>query len=347
MKYDPILLNTRPVASKPFTGKSVSLSVLADGLAVVTFDAADSRVNLLSAETMQELSEIVNKLELGTYICMVDELGCGLRFESATPVHKRIRGAVFVSGKPDNFIAGADIKEIVKAQSQPSELAFKGCQDGKELFARISRLPFPTVAAIHGRCLGGGAELTLACSKRLASDSKLTVIGLPEVGLGVLPGWGGTVRAPKLVGFAAAAALMLNPLKPWPARKAWRKGLVSELVAEDMLFDRACQVALGSQTREYKPSFLQRATRAAGDSVAGRMIITAAAAVLVRLSMGRDFPAPGTAFAVMNATFEKGEQKAFELESAAFARLCRTNACKKSVQKFLDYQKAKKAAKSS
>ena len=320
MKYDPIL---NLDSTQLFAGKAVSLSKLTDcALAVVKFDLAESRVNLLSSEVMAELAQVLSLLE--------QDAG-------------KFKGAVFVSGKPDNFIAGADIKEILKARQLSPEVALSGCQDGKALLARISALPFATVAAIHGRCLGGGCELTLACSERIASDSKKTVLGLPEVGLGVLPGWGGTVRAPLLVGFAPALTLILNPLAPWSSRKAYKRGLVSEVVSEDRLFDRACELALGAKARPHKPSLIQRLSRKILDSKPARFVVGGLAASLLELKLGKNYPAPRTAVLVMNAAFELPESNALRLESSMFSLLCHSDACGKSVQKFLDYQKAKKA----
>lgn len=303
-------------------GKVVALSAFGKDhdLAVVTFDDCESRVNLLSSSVMSELESVISELE----------------------IPGRYKGVIFRSGKSNCFIAGADIKEILKARSQPAEVAFSGCQDGKALLARISALPIKTVAAIHGRCLGGGAELAMACDERIASDSDSTVIGLPEVGLGVLPGWGGTVRASKMLGFTAALPLIMNPLKPWSARKAWRRGLVSEVVAEHELFQRAITIALGGKSHVCKKPPLQHFLRAIGDSRISRSVVSKVSGLAIKVMTRGKMPAPQAALAVMNAAFEMPEDKALELESRTFAELCHTPACGKCVQRFLDYQQAKK-----
>src|SRR5690606_32209544 len=106
-----------------------------------------------------------------------------------------LKGLVITSAKADNFIAGADINEIRKLQKQPQLECYKASQLGKEVFGRIERLSVVVVAAINGICLGGGTELVLACDYRIASDK--AKIGLPEVKLGLIPGWGGCVRLPR------------------------------------------------------------------------------------------------------------------------------------------------------
>lgn len=306
-------------------GQSVGLSVLENKVAVVTFDAAGSKVNLLSSSVMAELSAIVDRLE----------------------VSGAFSGVVFRSGKSNVFIAGADISEIEMARTLPSEVAFKGCQDGKKLLNRIRALPFKKVAAIHGRCLGGGAELTLVCNERIASDSEMTVIGLPEVGLGVLPGWGGTIRATKMIGFANALPLILNPLKPFSAKRAWRTGLVSEVVSEDKLFARAVEVASvdfdPKKVKRYKPSLVENLTRFLTDSAPGRFIVAKIATKRVTKETGGKYPAPYRAIGVMQAALSQSAFKAYELESRTFAELCHTPECGECVKMFREHQAKKKS----
>lgn len=222
-------------------GAALSLSLRDNGIAVIRFDLEGSKVNKLSTSVMNE-------------------------FESALDLLAQldgVRGLVIISGKKDIFFAGADLEEVVKIQTMSPTVAFEATEYGKAVFAKIEKLPFPTVAAIHGKCLGGGTELALACSHRVATNSRETKIGLPEVGLGFVPGWGGTVRLPKLVGVESALELILAPLKTWDAEKAWRTGLFSELVSEEQLFDRACAIALGAKPKSFRPSLKSRARRTA------------------------------------------------------------------------------------
>lgn len=222
-------------------GKALTLSLLDNGLAVIKFDLEGSKLNKLSTSVMNE-------------------------FESALDLLAQIdgvRGLVIVSGKKDIFFAGADLEEVVQIQTMSPTVAFQATERGKAVFAKLEKLPFRTVAAIQGKCLGGGTELALACSHRVASDDRETRIGLPEVGLGFIPGWGGMVRLPKLIGVQSALELILAPLKTWDANKAWRSGLVSELVAPEQLFDRACAIALGAKPKSYRQPLKTRATRVA------------------------------------------------------------------------------------
>ncbi|MFN8900647.1 MAG: enoyl-CoA hydratase-related protein, partial [Lysobacteraceae bacterium] len=146
-----------------------------DGIVVLTLDRADQNVNALSRGVLDELASLVERLAI-----------------------EKPKGVVFISGKKAGFIPGADIKgfEAIHARGE----TFDWIRSGQLLFDRISKLPFPTVAAIHGHCMGGGTELSLACRYRVASSADNTRIGLPEVKLGIYPGGGGSVRAPKLLG---------------------------------------------------------------------------------------------------------------------------------------------------
>ncbi len=109
---------------------------------------------------------------------------------------------VFQSGKESGFLAGADVSAIADIES--ASHAMRLIEDGQMLFQRIEWLPMPTIAVIHGPCLGGGLELTLACNYRVARDNSSTKIGLPEIKLGLIPGWGGTQRLPRVVGLTNA-----------------------------------------------------------------------------------------------------------------------------------------------
>lgn len=303
-------------------GNCVSLGELPQDIAVITFDQADSKVNLLSSAVMAELSDA---------LAQVEKPG-------------RYRALIIRSTKPNVFIAGADIKEIQSARTMPQEVALQGCEDGKKLLARIEALPIRTVAIIDGRCLGGGTELALACNERIASGNDSTVIGLPEVALGVLPGWGGCVRSGKMVGFAAALPLVLNPTKPWSARRAWQAGLVSEVISSERLLSRAVEVALGARVKRYRQPLKQRLLRSITDTKLARMIICKVVSFGIRKAPVDNQLAARSALAVMNAAFDVEPFKALRLESETFAKLCHTDQCGKCVQKFVEFQASKKKA---
>lgn len=302
-------------------GKAVSLGVIAEReIAVITFDQVDSKVNLLSSAVMAELSNIVDTLEMAS---------------------SNFRGLIITSGKPNVFIAGADIKEILSARSLPQEVAFEGCQNGKKLLDRIKALPYRKIAAVNGRCLGGGMEVALHCTEIVATGSDHTVFGLPEVGLGVLPGWGGTILAPRKVGFLAAMPLILQPLKPWSARRAWQEGLVAEVVAEENLMKRAVEIALGARIKRYRQPASVRVTRAITNFAPVRFVISKIAGIGIKKAPKENRLAASSALKVMNLAFGS-LHKGYRAESETFAKLCHTEQCGQCVQKFLDYQASKK-----
>lgn len=307
-----------------FTGKSITLRVDAYAVASVIFNSSASRVNLLSTAVLEELELALTEIEQSRNLC----------------------GVVFCSDKADSFIVGADINEIVTAQGLPSELAFNASEHGKRVFARIAQLPIRTVAAINGRCLGGGTELALACKYRIISDSENSVIGLPEVGLGVLPGWGGTVRSCKMLGLIPALQLVLNPLKPWSAKKAWRLQLVTEVVPASLLIKRAKNICLGAPLRAYKPSLKEKLLRGLSESKLGRFIVKRQAIAKIKKETGGKYPAVFEALKVIFAALEIPQKEAMRLESETFARLLKTPESAQLVQAFLEYQRAKKGSAS-
>jgi len=185
-----------------------------DGLAVITIDVPEESQNVLKMEFIEELEPVIDQVKSDS----------------------SIKGLIIRSGKAGSFIAGADITMFGKANT--AEDAEKLSTDGHRIFNKIENLNKPVVAAIHGTCLGGGVELSLACSGRVASDSPKTRLGLPEVQLGVLPGGGGTQRLPRLVGIAPSLDMMLTGKQLFP-KQAKKLGLVDEVVPEANLMKAA------------------------------------------------------------------------------------------------------------
>lgn len=177
--------------------------------AILVFDREDSVANIFDSKTLAELSECLDELIVQT----------------------DVTGLLIRSAKPTIFIAGADLKELSTARE---EKLTRLIATGQTLFNRIADLPYPTVAAIHGACVGGGYELALACDWRIASNAPETKIGLPETQLGILPAWGGTTRLPELLGLQDALPIILTG-KIYPAAAAKHKGLVDETVPEEHL----------------------------------------------------------------------------------------------------------------
>ncbi|SEL68284.1 3-hydroxyacyl-CoA dehydrogenase / enoyl-CoA hydratase / 3-hydroxybutyryl-CoA epimerase [Stigmatella aurantiaca] len=196
-----------------------------DGVAVFTFDLPDSAVNTLSPETGLAFDALLTRAEQAP----------------------EVKAVVFISGKKDNFVAGAKIDFLQKIKT--AEEAATVARNAQKGFDRLDAFPKPVVAAIHGSCLGGGLEWALACDYRLITDSPKTVLGLPEVQLGLLPGGGGTQRLPALIGVQAALDLILTGKHVKPS-KAKRLGLVDEVVPVSLLrslaLRRARELAAGT-----------------------------------------------------------------------------------------------------
>ena len=181
-----------------------------DGIARVSIDRRDKPVNALSRQVMEGLRDLIAQIK-------------------ADP---SVRGVVFQSAKPGVFIAGADITEFEGLTD--TNAALEVSKFGQDIFLKLEEIGVPTVALISGACLGGGLEFALACTYRIADDAEKTRIGLPEVQLGLLPGWGGTVRLPELIGLIDALPLILSgqQLGGFQARS---KGIVHETVPTEAL----------------------------------------------------------------------------------------------------------------
>jgi len=186
----------------------------AEGILWLHMDQKDSSTNVLCVSVLEELEEILNDIESGNLPS----------------------GVIFISDKKNGFIAGADIKEFTVIDS--IDQATKHVQRGQHIMDRIAGLKCPTVALIKGFCMGGGFELALACKYRIAEDGPSTRMSLPEVQLGIHPGFGGTVRLPRLIGAPAAMDIMLTG-KPINARKAKKLGMIDYAVPDRQLISAA------------------------------------------------------------------------------------------------------------
>jgi 3-hydroxyacyl-CoA dehydrogenase/enoyl-CoA hydratase/3-hydroxybutyryl-CoA epimerase len=196
------------------------LEVDADGIAWATLDKAGESTNSLSSAVMNELGQILDQLQV------------------YPP-----KGLIFRSGKAAGFIAGADIQEFT--QLDTAEKGHELVARGWHLFNRLAAVPYPTLALVRGHCLGGGLELALACRYLLAVDEPGTKMGLPEVMLGIFPGWGGMLRLPQRIGPQAALDLMLTG-KSIDAKKAKRLGLADECVPPRVMDSAARQLVLSN-----------------------------------------------------------------------------------------------------
>ena len=208
------------------TARQWTLELDADRVAWLTFDKPGASANSLSRAAMEELDERLREAE-----------------------QQRPAGLVIRSGK-NGFIAGADVSEFGQV-SEPSA-AVPSIRAAHGVLQRLEDLPFPAVAAINGYCLGGGLELAMACRHRVCADDPKVTLGLPEVMLGIHPGFGGTVRAVQLVGVATAMDLMLTGRNLRPD-KALQAGLVDAVVPAAQLRDAAKALALHPRMRRKAP----------------------------------------------------------------------------------------------
>ncbi|HEX3725146.1 MAG TPA: 3-hydroxyacyl-CoA dehydrogenase NAD-binding domain-containing protein [Pirellulales bacterium] len=193
-------------------------------VAVLTLDDPRGSANVLSRAVLEELDKHLNALEKRT----------------------ELAGLVIRSGKPGVFIVGADIREFLAGIDMPREKIVEMCNHGRQLFARLAKMPFVTVTAIEGQCVGGGAELALWCDRRVMSSDSKAMFGFPEVKLGLLPGWGGTVRAPRIVGLSNAVELVTGG-ESIDAQTALSMGLISDLVPSAKLLAAAIAVVHAEQ----------------------------------------------------------------------------------------------------
>ncbi len=210
---------------------SVQVSDAEPGIALITIDMPGSGANILTQSLFSELDTVMEELAQ----------------------RQDLDGVILYSGKPTIFIAGADLKAIAATLDWPDEEIIKFCERGRAVMARFSRCPFVSVAAIHGACVGGGLELPLWCDCRIATDDRRTVLGLPEVKLGLVPGWAGTARLPRIAGFEVAADLVTTG-RLVSATEAKQMSFVDEVVSHEELLPAAMAMIRRVKTSE---SFIQ------------------------------------------------------------------------------------------
>lgn len=264
-------------------------------VAVVTLDVQGSPVNIFADEVVQELNEVVNLLE------------------RETP-----RAVVFRSSKPSGFLAGADVKRI---QRIPTEEEARNVQEvGQQLFDRIEKLPCPTIAAIHGVCLGGGLEFALSCRYRVAKNDGQTKIGLPEVKLGLIPGWGGTQRLPKLIGLRQALSMILESTTK-SAAKAAAIGLVDLATGADTFESELKKFVedtlAGHPLKKRSKGIVGALLEGTGP---GRSLVLSIAKKKLG-QRGRDYPALPAAIRAVSAGLKGGHQAGLAAERAEFPPL--------------------------
>ena len=267
-------------------------------IAVLTFDAPDKGANVLSRSVLEEFDSHLKQLEDR------DDLA----------------GLILISGKPNMFIAGADLREFSASLDVGNDEVVKICRLGQSLFGRLSKCPFVTVAAIDGICIGGGAEFASWCDRRIMSDGADSEFGFPEVKLGLIPGWGGTARCSRIAGLGNAVEMITSGESIDP-RTALAMGIISNIVAPDQLLSAAIQlVRLEQKTKNYLRDRQQwQAGIEVNETELGFLGVTASA--YIQSQTKGNYPAPLTALDVLLGAACQEIETACQMESEGMAEL--------------------------
>ena len=275
----------------------------ADGIGWLCADRAGASTNTLSRAVLESLNATLERIE-----------------------RERPRAVVVYSAKKNGFIAGADITEF-KGLATP-EQGYELIRGGQKVLDRLASLPCPTVAAVHGFALGGGLELALACRYRVGADDDKLSLGLPEVQLGIHPGFGGTVRAPRLIGARAALSLMLTG-QPVRAKRALALGLVDRLAPPEGLKDAAAALVKEAPAPRRAP-FLDRLLSLAP---LRSLVANPARAQVARRARPEHYPAPYAIIDLWQRHAAAGAA-AYEAEARSIAELFCTEASRSLVRVF-------------
>jgi 3-hydroxyacyl-CoA dehydrogenase/enoyl-CoA hydratase/3-hydroxybutyryl-CoA epimerase len=283
-------------------------------ICVLTFDRPNSSANVFDKATLLELNEHL----------------------TAITADSRLKGLVLISAKKSIFIAGADLHSFSRAKT-PHEIQ-EMIELGQSVFNRIAGLSIPTVAAIHGACVGGGYEICLACDYRIASPERVTKIGLPETQLGILPAWGGSTRLPRLIGVPKALDVILAG-RTLAAKQAIKCGMVDELAPREYLLSIACKkIVAGRTSLRRRPSLALAATN---NALTVRLIAKRARAETFKKTRGH-YPAISKALEVVTQGISKSVATSLALERNAIIELAQTEACKNLIRVFFLQERAKK-----
>jgi len=282
-----------------------------DGVVTLTLDRAGSSVNAISRAVLDELEQIVERLAI-----------------------EKPAGVIIHSAKPAGFAVGADVKEFIDYAKHDSVL--ENIEHGQRVYEALARLPCPTVAAVHGTCMGGGTELILACRQRIAADDDKTKIALPEVMLGIHPGWGGTARLPRLIGATEALPLMLTG-KSLSARRALGLGVVDRLARPDELLTEAKLLLRHPAARP----FARRARAWASNTWLARQILAPMVFKQTAAKVRKEhYPAP---FAMIEVWKRGGSaiRQRLKIEARSVAKLAKTPTAQNLIRIFFLQERLK------
>ncbi len=268
-----------------------------DGVAIITLDNPNERVNILSTAMLRNFAETIQELQKDS----------------------EVRAIVIISAKKDSFVVGADIKEFESFTKKEDVIAV--IEEGHKLLNGLEQNPKPVVAAINGPCVGGGLELALACNYRIASNSKKTLFALPEVKLGLLPGLGGTQRLPKVVGLQKSLEMILSGKNIY-AKPAKKIGLVNALIHPAGLREAAKKAALELadnklKSNKRKPGIGQTALER---TPLNRIIFSKALETANAQTRG-NYPAPAKIVEAIRSGVTRGKKAGYKIEAERFAEL--------------------------
>ncbi len=299
--------------------KYLTLEITKDGIAIITIDCPESKVNKVSSGLLDEVAGILHDINND----------------------KSIKGMVIISGKEDNFVVGADIDELKGMRTTEEVIAY--ITKGHAILNSLENMKIPVVACIHGNCLGGGLELALVCNYRMAVNSPQTVLGFPEVQLGLLPAAGGTQRLPRLIGLTAALPLMLTA-RTLRVKKAIRAGLVDELIppygAKEIAVKKALElVKKGNVKRKRKRSFVSFLLES---NPLGRAIVFSQAKKMITRQTYGCYPAPYAIIEAVEHGQKHGKAAGLKKEIELFSRLVTTSQSKALMSLFFGMSDLKK-----
>ncbi len=295
-----------------YQGKALTVDLLPSRVAHLVFDLEGSSVNKFNQQTLEELQAAVAKLQ-----------------------NTNIKGVIFSSAK-SAFIVGADITEFIAKFSESEDQIMDWLEDGNKIFNDIEDLPVPTVSLINGFALGGGFEMAICTDYRIGTSG--AVVGFPEVRLGILPGFGGTVRMPRLIG-ADNANQWISSGSHIKSQQAFEEGLLDAIVEEEKLLEAA--VTLIQQCNEGKFDYKkirQRKTSALTLTPIEMNVAFDSAKGIVGRKAGIHYPAPVTAIQVMKNAATLDRAGALEAEHKGFVKLAKSKVAANLVQMFLNDQ---------
>lgn len=301
--------------------KALQVHVDDEGVAWLVMDQPRSKVNTLSSRVLEEWEEVLTHLSK----------------------QQGVRALVLQSRKPGIFVAGADLDEI--SQVTRAEMAQALSEKGQSICNRLSSLPFPSIAAIDGVCLGGGLELALACTYRVITDHPSVKVGLPEVNLGIIPGWGGTQRLPALIGLSAGLTMILAG-KQVDGKKAFKMGIADAIYAREFLAE-GLQVFL---SRVFDPQQSKKIRKPRGGISTwfqekfplGRALVFRMARKNVLAKSKGHYPAPLKALSVIEESFGGNLHRGLREEAKAIASLMETSVAGNLISLFRESEALKK-----